>query len=194
MSIGRSAGVEGQDSSAVQNLDGVRCRPAGRSCIMWSMPVHDQRPSSSLPASETRAGGNDGGALDWNPILSTVGVVALAVALLWAGTHQLGSLYAERPTFSSLQWIASLSLIAAAGFVFVNAWRPLDVRAAIDWTKLISVVAIPLIVLAWCWVSLEFQADNGLLDMLFTWASPFGHGVLAAMVGIGATAGVQTRR
>jgi hypothetical protein len=161
---------------------------------MQSMSVHVPPPSSPASPSKSASESVASSTPEWSAIGSTVGVVALAMALLWAGTHQLGSLYAERPSFSSLRWTASLALIAASGFVFVNAWRPLDVRAAIDWTKLMSVVTVPFVVLAWCWLSLEFQVDNAFFDRLFTWASPFGHGVLAAMIGIGATAGVQTRR
>jgi len=127
-------------------------------------------------------------------VATTLGIVALAISLLWAGTHELGALYAERPLFSSLRWLGSLALIAASGFVFANVMRPVDVRAKIDWMRNAAVVGIPVVILAYCWFSLEFQYDNGLLDTVLAWASPFGHGILAAMIGIGTTAGMQTRR
>ncbi len=125
---------------------------------------------------------------------ATFGIVALSTALLWAGTHELGALYAERPVFSSLRWLGSLALIAAAGFVFANVMRPVDVRAKIDWRRVAAVTAIPAVILGYCWFALEFQYQNPLLDTLLTWASPFGHGILAALMGIGVTTGMQSRR
>lgn len=126
--------------------------------------------------------------------LGSIGVVALAMALLWAGTHQLGTLYAERPAFSSLRWWGALALIGAAGFVFANALRPVDVRAKIDWSRVLALDVLPLAFLVYCWIALEFQIANSFLNTVFAWASPFGHGILAALAGIGVTAGMHTKR
>lgn len=146
-------------------------------------------PSRRAPATTDRSRRSpDGG------VAATLGIVALAISLLWAGTHELGALYAERPLFSSLRWLGSLALIAASGFVFSNVMRPVDVRARVDWVRSGAVVGIPVVILAYCWFSLEFQYDNRFLDTVLAWASPFGHGILAALIGIGVTAGMPTRR
>jgi hypothetical protein len=84
-------------------------------------------------------------------------------------------------------------LLAAAGVVVANVLRPVDVRQKIDWARVAGIVAIPLVILVYCWISLEFQYDNAVLDTLLAWASPFGHAVLAAFMGIGITAGMKTR-
>ena len=126
--------------------------------------------------------------------LAVFGIVVLAIALVWAGTHELGALYADRPHFSSFRWLFSLGLIASAGFVFANAIRPVDVRAPIDWRRVVPLIGPQVLFLAYCWVSLEFQIDNQFLNTMLAWASPFGHGLLALMVGLGIAAGMPTRR
>lgn len=127
------------------------------------------------------------------PAGAAVGIVALATGLVWAGTHELARVYSDRPDFSSSRWMMSLALLAAAGFVFANVLRPVDVRKKIDWSRVSGIVIIPFVILVYCWISLEFQYDNVVFDTLLAWASPFGHAVLAAFIGIGVTAGMQTR-
>lgn len=120
-------------------------------------------------------------------------LVIFAIALIWAGTHELAVVYGERPEFSGTRWALSLGLLAAAGFVFANALRPVDIRAVIDWRRVGAVAGPPVVILFYCWISLEFQFDQAVLDTLLAWASPFGHGILATMLGIGVASGMQVR-
>ncbi len=153
-----------------------------------SVQSRNGTPGADIPAPPGRSGAPGEGGVG-----ATLGIVALSMALLWAGTHQLGALYAERPYFSSVRWVGSLALLAAAGFVFANVIRPVDVRAKIDWRRIAAVVSLPTLVLLVCWTSLEFQYTNSLVDTLFTWASPFGHGILATLVGVGVTTGMRSK-
>ena len=123
---------------------------------------------------------------------NAVAIVALAVA--WAGTHLLGQAFAVRSEFPASLWGLGLGLIAAAGLLTGSLLRPINVKADFDWRRAMRIMAAPLFILVYTYVSLEFGIEWVFLHRLAAWAMPYGQSALAFMIGIGAAAGMSVQR
>jgi hypothetical protein len=120
-----------------------------------------------------------------------VGAVSiLSVALVWAGTHLLGEAFATTADFPAAKWGLGLAMIAAAGLLVGSLITPVDPKAQFDLRRAVPIVALPVIVLAYSYLAMEFHTDWIVFHRLAGWATPYGHSALAFMLGVGAASGM----
>jgi hypothetical protein len=122
------------------------------------------------------------------------GVGLVVVALAWSGTHILGQVFSYSSEFPASRWFLGLALLIAAGILVASLLKPIDVKAPFSVRRAAVIALVPLIVLAYSYLEMEFGADWFLLEKVAGWAHPYGHSALGVLVGVGIAAGMSPDR
>lgn len=122
------------------------------------------------------------------------GVGLVVVALIWSGTHTLGRVFSYSSEFPAARWFLGLALLIAAGILVASLLQPIDVKAPFDAGRAAVIAAVPLLVLAYSYLEMEFGVDWFLLEKVAGWARPYGHSALGMLVGVGIAAGMSPGR
>ena len=123
--------------------------------------------------------------------MAMVSVSLIALALTWAGTHQIG-LSHRAASFSLIHWVLAIGLLIAGGFLFTSLVIHVDIRKRFDAFTFVAIGGVPAAVLAYATYA-EVAGSMRVLDKLLGWATPYGVVAMGVLVGFALAAAVQVR-
>lgn len=123
--------------------------------------------------------------------MALVSVSLVALALTWAGTHQIGRAHMASGV-AIVEWLLAIGLLVAGGFLFTSLVIHVDIRTRFDAWTFVAIGGVPIAVLVYGMYA-EMISSIRVLDKLLGWAIPYGHVAMGLLVGFALAAAVQVR-